>query len=487
MPRVVVIGAGIGGLTAGALLATWGHEVTLLESHVDVGGCAATFFYRRFYFDCGATLAGGFRAGGPHQQVGALLGLDWPVRPVEPAMIVQIGDQRVVRWGDPVAWHEERRRAFPGRGAQRFWEEQEALADRVWALAARRPAWPPEGPGDLLALARRSRLGDAWLLPHLGRRAGDVLPSRSPLLRHFVDAQLLISAQTTAAETLWPYAAVALDLARQGVVEVEGGIGGLAKTLAAALRRAGGRLLTKREVTGLTWHGNRVDGVVTRRGERFPADLVLANLTPWSLVRLIGERGERAWRRRVAALPTGWGAFTLYLGVPAAAIPPGTPTHQQIVVDPSAPLGEGNSIFISLSPEWDTGRAPAGFRTVTISTHTAVAPWWSLEGAAYLERRACYTERVLHAAEGVLPAVRQARLVLPGTPRTFQRFTRRHRGFVGGLGQRSLWSNLSPRTGIPNLLLVGDSVFPGQSTAAVSLGALRVAEVAAATLAARAA
>jgi phytoene dehydrogenase-like protein len=32
-----------------------------------------------------------------------------------------------------------------------------------------------------------------------------------------------------------------------------------------------------------------------------------------------------------------------------------------------------------------------------------------------------------------------------------------------------------PRTGLANLWLVGDSIFPGQSTAGVTLGALRVA------------
>ena len=39
----VIIGAGVAGLTAGALLAQAGHEVTVLEAHVDPGGCAATF------------------------------------------------------------------------------------------------------------------------------------------------------------------------------------------------------------------------------------------------------------------------------------------------------------------------------------------------------------------------------------------------------------------------------------------------------------
>jgi phytoene dehydrogenase-like protein len=65
--------------------------------------------------------------------------------------------------------------------------------------------------------------------------------------------------------------------------------------------------------------------------------------------------------------------------------------------------------------------------------------------------------------------------VLPGTPVTFEFYTRRPQGMVGGFPQRSLFDVRGPGTGIPNLRLVGDSIFPGQSTAGVTLGGMRVA------------
>jgi len=67
------------------------------------------------------------------------------------------------------------------------------------------------------------------------------------------------------------------------------------------------------------------------------------------------------------------------------------------------------------------------------------------------------------------------RLCLPGTPVTFQYYTRRPLGMVGGFAQTSLFAARGPQTGIDNLWLVGDSIFPGQSTAGVTLGAMRVA------------
>jgi phytoene dehydrogenase-like protein len=66
-------------------------------------------------------------------------------------------------------------------------------------------------------------------------------------------------------------------------------------------------------------------------------------------------------------------------------------------------------------------------------------------------------------------------LTLPGTPVTYQYYTGRHLGLVGGVPQTSLLNARGPRTGIANLRIVGDSIFPGQSTAGVTLGGMRVA------------
>ena len=67
------------------------------------------------------------------------------------------------------------------------------------------------------------------------------------------------------------------------------------------------------------------------------------------------------------------------------------------------------------------------------------------------------------------------KLIMPGTPLTFERFTQRVNGMVGGFPQRNLFTAWSPQID-RGVWLVGDSIFPGQSTAAVSLGALRVAD-----------
>ena len=477
--QVVVIGAGIGGLTAGALLLHAGHPVTILEAHVYPGGSAGTFYHQGFRFDAGATLAGGFTPGGPHARLARILGLQWPVHPVDPAWVVHLpGGQTITQWSDPPTWEAEWRRAFPGSNS--FWRRQQRLADVAWEIASQPFPWPPASARDLLTLAAAVRPATMRALPYLTRTVADMVPPRKPRLKTFLDAQLLIASQATSDETNALYGSAALDLPRRGVNHVRGGIGGLAETLVRWIRDHGGAVHFRQQVDEIEVRDGRAVAVHTNKKMRVEADWLLANVTPWALQDLLGNAAPAALDREIGLREPTWGAFTLYLGLDASRLRAGPADHHQVIVDANRPLGEGNSVFISLSDPNDASRAPNGKRAATLSTHTNVGPWWRLrranDAAAYEARREAYTERLLRAAEQAIPGIGEAaELILPGTPVTFEFYTRRPRGMVGGFPQTSLFHARSPHTGIPNLKLVGDSIFPGQSTAGVTLGAMRVA------------
>ncbi len=485
-PRIIVIGAGIGGLTTAAVLAKIGLDVTVLEAHVYPGGCAGTFYHQGYRFDAGATLAGGFYPGGPMDMLAQLLEIEhWSCRFAEPSMRVHLPSGYTIdRRGDYLR-REEYRSIF-GNSSDHFWGWQEETADLLWDLALQLPSWPPQTWQQLLSLGQSSYVWLRKRLPHqhLVRLVRDAfmpisaqLPENNELLDLFVDAQLLISAQTTSKYANSLFGAAALDLPRRGVVHLEGGIGTVAQKLTEALQFYGGRIHYRSEVTRIITEKEKVISIETKRGISYPADIVIANLTPWNIVSLLKEHGIRKLKNIHPQPQDGCGAFMVYVGLDDAIIPVNYPLHHQVVR--GKPFGEGNTIFLSLSPEWDNLRAPHGQRAVTISTHTDLKPWWHLyaiDQMGYQSRKNIYTERILEAAEVALPGLRAAaKMILPGTPVTFQRFTRRHMGWVGGFPQTNLFKFWGPRLS-HNLWMVGDSIFPGQSIAATALGGLRLAQ-----------
>jgi phytoene dehydrogenase-like protein len=303
------------------------------------------------------------------------------------------------------------------------------------------------------------------------------LPPSAVKLHQFVDAQLLISAQTTSRNANALYGSAALDLARQGVAHIPGGMGNMANKLVGTIKDNGGEVLFRQEVKRVSKNKQGKYTVQTKNRQDIEADVLVINLSPWNIAQIMKDQLPSRLRKLPEMPGSGWGAFMLYVGLDDSQIAKDLPLHHQVIVD--EPLGEGNSIFMSLSPEWDPSRAPHGKRALTISTHTNLATWWRLfdtDRVAYEDRKEEYAQRLLEAAERVLPGLNtSAELILPGTPITFQRFTRRFKGWVGGFPQTSLFRAWGPHLS-PGLWMVGDAVFPGQSVPAVMLSGLRVAQ-----------
>src|SRR5207249_9722757 len=91
--EVVVVGGGVGGLTAAALLAARGVNVCLLERQSYVGGCAATVEHDGHKFEPTHALYSGWEPGGIYEQLFASLRAARPrVHPRSTAYVVRLPD-----------------------------------------------------------------------------------------------------------------------------------------------------------------------------------------------------------------------------------------------------------------------------------------------------------------------------------------------------------------------------------------------------------
>ena len=68
--KIIIIGSGIAGLTAGAYLAREGHKVIIYEQFPEIGGVTATINEKGFSWDIGPLLIGGIA---PHESLGKIL------------------------------------------------------------------------------------------------------------------------------------------------------------------------------------------------------------------------------------------------------------------------------------------------------------------------------------------------------------------------------------------------------------------------------
>lgn len=485
--RVIVIGAGIGGLTAGALLAHRGYSVLILDQALVPGGCASTFKRQGFTFDVGATQVAGLEPGGIHHRIFSELNIDLPeATPCDPACAVYLpGESTPINvWRDSKKWQEERQKQFPG--SEPFWQLLATLFHASWEFQGRDPVLPPRNLWDLGQLIQAVRPNTLITAPFTLFTVGDALRlcglGNDYRLRTFLDLQLKLYSQVSAEETALLYAATALSVSQlpQGLFHLQGSMQVLSDRLLFALERDGGKLLMRHTVEKINVENGKANAVVIKNqktGETWTesADHVVANVTVQNLVELLGENAPSGYKQRVAKLPPASGAFVVYLGVDKSAIPADCPPHLQFLYDINGPIGENNSLFVSVSHEGD-GRAPAGKATIIASSFVDFTPWWETQDYEGLKQK--FTQDAISKLSQYFYLKPETIIyVEAATPKTFAHFTGRESGIVGGIGQRIPTFGpfgFANRTPINNLWLVGDSTHPGEGTAGVSYSALTV-------------
>ncbi|MEM9088397.1 MAG: C-3',4' desaturase CrtD [Cyanobacteria bacterium P01_F01_bin.53] len=488
--KVVVIGAGIGGLTAAALLAHRGYAVKVFDQAIVPGGCASTFKRRGFTFDVGATQVAGLESGGIHHQIFEELGIELPpASECDPACAVFLpGETEPISvWRDPAKWKAERERQFPGSAP--FWAFMKNLFDYSWRFQQRDPVLPPRNLWDIWQLGTAVRPDTLLTVPFTFSTVGEILRGynlyNNQRLRTFLDMQLKLYSQTTADRTAVLYAATALGVSQapHGLYHLKGSMQVLSDRLVESLERDGGELHMRHTAESIEIEKGKPTQVkiTNKKGESWfeDTDHVVANVTVQNLVRLApaSKAGNKmkGYEKRVEKLEPSSGAFVIYLGVEQAAVPEGCPPHLQFMYDYDGPIAENNSLFVSVSRQGD-GRAPEGKATIIASSFTEVQQWYECDEEGYKAMKERYTQEAISRLKSYFDLRPEHIVHVEGaTPRSFETFTGRDRGIVGGIGQSVPTFGpfgFATRTPVKNLWLVGDSTHPGEGTAGVSYSAM---------------
>jgi phytoene desaturase len=489
MSRIVVVGAGLGGLAAAARLARLHHDVTVVERSSMLGGKAGSFGRDAFRFDTGpslitlpATIRDLFRKTG--KPVESVLEL----RPLDQLAHYRFADGTQVDVpntgvNDVAAAFQD---ALGGRAGEQ-WRAFYERAEHTWDVV-RTPFVESalEGPAPLLHLAV-SRPRDVpqvapWrTLRELGRRSFD-----DPRLRVWLDRYATYSGsdprKSPAVLSVVPYVEHAF-----GGWEVVGGVRRLVDAMYERAVDRGARVRSGVEVVAVTTSAGRVDGVRLADGTTLPADIVVSDVDATVLYsNLLDPPRPDIVRRLRRATPSSSG-FVLLLGVRGRT--PGLRRHTVLFGDdtdaefdavfgPAARPPERPTVYISATAADAPPGCEAWFVLVNAPRHGSGPGAIDWTSAGLADR---YADHVLAVMADRGLDVRD-RLVFNeiGTPADLEMATGSPGGAIYGTssnGWRAATLRPANRSPVPGLFLVGGSAHPGGGIPLVLMSAALVADM----------
>lgn len=481
---VIVIGSGIGGLSCAALLARYGFEVVVCESHTIPGGAAHGFDRAGFLFDSGPSLYSGLSSPSPNPLRHVLDAIgeapDWKTYATwgcclpEGTFDTQVGADQfcdvLARLRGPEAiaeWRQLQTLMRPyGEAATAL--PPAALRFDLGVLQTVSPfAWP--------MLSQAPRLLD--LTGPFSNLMNRVV--KDPFLRHWLDLLCFLlsglpAAGTSAAEMAFMFA----DWYRPDV-QLDYPVGGSAALVAALVRgleKHGGQLRLAAPVETIELSGDRATGVRLRSGERLAARrAVVSNASIWDTLKLLPDHPRaRSLRQQRQSIPPCDSFMHLHLGIDGANLPADLACHHIVVNDwERGVTAPQNVVLISIPSRLDPSLAPVGKETLHVYTpgNEPYELWQGLDrrSEAYQQLKAQRAAVMWQALERVMPDIRdRVEVALVGTPLTHERFLRRYRGSYGPAIAAGKALFPGPQTPIDGLLCCGDSTFPGIGLPAVA-------------------
>jgi prolycopene isomerase len=365
---VIIIGAGLGGLTCGALLAKHGSKVLLLEKNQRLGGYATTYSAKGHSFDVATQALGGCEPDGPVLKLLAAIGIAAEITflPCEPARVYYFGRDKEPflqhgNWQDQLAMLVH---LFPEHETSlhrcyQTWREIFTELQEIAFLPQKKRAFGFTKHFPLLAQYGRATVQEFFDELHFPRKLQLLLAARSSYCLLPLDKLSLVAFACT--ETSYA----------KGAWIIQDGVKKLPASLAGVMEKNGSIIKTRAAVSKIHYGGNRVTGVTTKKGETYSCRNIV-----------VGTNARKAldeWLPNLKILPMGYkrklknmeasgSYYVAYYKVPAEAV---IGLHPNIEVRSDLSdhmITDALSVYYVLIPSLvDKGSAPKGYHSLCLS------------------------------------------------------------------------------------------------------------------------
>jgi prolycopene isomerase len=476
---VIVIGAGLGGLTAAALLTKAGKKVLVLEKSDRVGGYFSSVTFGKYIWNNGPRLVMGCNASGPYgpgvtynlvHQLGVQDEVEF-IR-LDPFTTIRSSDLTFQLWSGRQKFVEGLSTAFPG-DFSRLPELIELITRLQHAAMGMYLASSPwelmQGGAGMLEALRYSNLTMADVLPHY-------LPD--PSARAMVELLWMHLGLPPQSASFLMWALLVASFIDEGGYFCRGGLHKLPEALTLACRRAGGEIRTSNPVTRILARDRQVNGVETARGEIFFAPQVIANIDPRLVFGKLLPPTERppAYLRHLEQMQLSVYGIHLSLVTDLDLPALGFGYETLVVKDrlenmshPQVTNSQTKTFSMTLMDAADLSLASPGEHVVSLYRFLD-APFNPLD----LPQAA---DDLLANADQYVPGL-SGRLLLPRTPPTPDGFRSELVEAVYGWAstpQQSALRRLGQRTPLRGLTLAGQWTRPAQGTTGVILSGMTAA------------
>ncbi len=468
---VIVLGAGIGGLSAAALLSQLGKRVLVLEQHRVPGGFTQSFRRANWAWDVGLHVVGEMGHSGMAGRVLAKLSgnrLAWTRVPGAYDVVELPDGMKVEIPGTLTGLRANLLRGFPDErpAIERYFAllREAAAAMRDYFVARSITPWLRRGgggPSRELALSTTGEVLDGL--------------TQNPRLRGVLGAHWSAYGAPPSRSVFGIHALISRHY-RRGAYYPVGGSMSIPRALSSSLLEHGGWVQVSADVEQIVVKHGHATGVRLASGEVLSARAVVSAVGAKNTLRLLPDEERTAdWVAPIEALRPSCAHVCLYLGLRGDIRAAGASEanrwlmndFREEVWDAASEPASSYLSFPSLKDGVDHG--PEGLHTGQIVVMTDWAPFakfaearWRQRGAEYERLKEAISDRLLAAllkklpALGPLVAYREL-----STPASTAHFVRGIDGAAYGLeANRERFENpsLRPRTPVRGLHLAGCDV-----------------------------